>query len=384
MKALIGIVVVALVAAGLWFWMQEPADAPGRGGSPGGRRAPVVVTEPVSRQLLVSMVEALGTARANESVTLSANLTDTIRRVNFEDGDFVQAGDVLVEIINEEEEVQLAEARANHDEAMRQLRRFEDLGERGIAAVSDVDEARSLAAASEARLNTTLARLQDRLIRAPFSGVLGFREVSTGTLVTPGTPITTLDDVSQIKLDFTVPETVLGAMVSGGRILARSVSFGDRGFEGVIRAVGSRVDPVTRAAVVRAVIPNEDRALRPGMLLTVRAVAAETEALVVPETAVVQVRDQAFVYVVGADQRVQQRWITLGMRQASVVEITSGLQEGEQIVTEGVIKLRDGIEIRLEGSPVRRAEPGSGDRGRAGPGGQGGGRTQPAESTLSN
>jgi membrane fusion protein (multidrug efflux system) len=368
-KLSISIIIIAAIIGGVWYFNQ--------GGPPAGRPrsfGPVlVVTEPVLQQQFINSVEALGTARANESLTLTANLTDTIRRVNFEDGDHVTSGKVLVELTNEEEEAQLAEARANLEEAQRRLKRLEDLDKQGIAATSDVDQARSQAAAAEARLNTVLARLQDRLIRAPFSGVLGFRQVSPGTLLTPGEAITTLDDISIIKLDFTVPETVLGLMQPGRKIYASSVGWQDRSFEGVVRAVDSRVDPVTRAAVVRAVIDNEDGALRPGMLLTVNVVTEERPAIVIPEKSVVQVSDRAFVYVVGADQTATRTPVQLGSRQPGIVEITSGLAEGDQIVTEGIIKLRDGMQIRTAdqnlaqrgGPPTGDAPPGAA-RGRPG------------------
>ena len=248
MKKILGLVIVALLAAGGYWYMNQDDVAGAGGGRPGGWGPVLVVTEPVARQNIFTRIEALGTARANESVTLTASLTDTVRRVNFDDGDYVDAGTVLVELTNEEESAQLAEAQANLDEARRQLRRMEDLDERGIAATSDVDNARSMSEGAAARLNTVVARLEDRLIRAPFSGLLGFREVSQGTLLTPGDPITTIDDVSIIKLDFTVPETVLGLIKPGGKIYAGSASWPDRQFEGAVRAVGSRVDPVTRAA----------------------------------------------------------------------------------------------------------------------------------------
>ena len=342
MKKIVIVLVVIGVLIGaymLFGQVDKPAGRPRFGG-------PIQVTaEPVARQPLVKAIEALGTARANESVTLTASLTETVRRVNFEDGNFVEAGTVLVELSNEEEEAQLAEARANLNEARRQLARLEDLGKRGIAATSDVDEARSLAEAADARLNTVIARLDDRLVRAPFSGVLGFREVSPGSLLMAGSAITTLDDVSQIKLDFTVPETILNQMKPGSKIFARSASWGDREFSGTVAAVGSRVDPVTRAVVVRALIPNEDRALRPGMLLTVRVVIEEKQALMLPERIIIQVAGNAFVYVIDSNNVAHKQAVQLGARQAGDVEIVSGVKEGDRIVTQGNIKLRDGAQV---------------------------------------
>lgn len=353
------IVVVALIAGTFWYSNQ---GKPRRGGPPGGFGPVLVVAEPVGLDTLVTTIEALGTAKANQSVTLAANLTDTVRRVNFDDGDFVKAGTVLVEMTNEEEEAQLAEARANLEEAQRQFRRLEDLDRQGIAATSDVDQARAEAAAAEARLNTVVARLEDRLIRAPFSGLLGFRDISPGTLLQLGEAITTLDDIVQIKLDFSVPETALGRMQPGRKILARSAATREREYSGTIRTVGSRVDPVTRAANIRAIIDNKDRALRPGMLMTVRIVTEEKSALVVPERSVVQTGDRTLVYVIGADMKAEPRRVTLGMRQAGHVEVTAGLTEGESIVTEGVIKMRPGVQVRLAGDKGERHAERSGGR----------------------
>ena len=341
-RTIIIVLTAAVLVGGLWYF-KSGNEAPGRPRSFG----PVlVVTEPVTQHLLVSSVEALGTTHANESVTLTANLTDTIRRINFEDGDYVEKGTVLVELTNQEEEAQLAEARANLDETQRVLKRLIDLDERGIAAASDVDEARSLSAAAQARLNTIVARLQDRLIRAPFNGVLGFRNVSPGTLLMPGDSITTLDDVSLIKVDFTVPETALSMMQLESRIIAHGAGTGERQFEGTVRAVGSRVDPVTRAVVVRAIIDNQDRALRPGMLLTIQVVTEEKMALAVPERAVVQNGERTMVYVIDDAQHAMPRSVELGIYQSGMVEIISGLTEDEVIVTEGVIKMRPGVEVR--------------------------------------
>jgi membrane fusion protein (multidrug efflux system) len=349
------IAVVGVAAGATWYLNQDerPSGRPPFGG-------PVqVVADPVSLQPLTKVIEALGTARANESVTLTANANETVRRVNFEDGDYVQKGQILIELSDEEEEAQLAEARANLDEARRQLKRLEDLDERGIAARSDVEVARAAAEAAQARMNTIIARLDDRLIRAPFNGVLGFREVSPGSMVMAGTAITTIDDVSQIKLDFTMPETVLSLMKPGGKIVARSVSWGGREFNGVIRAVGSRVDPVTRAVVVRALIQNEDRALRPGMLLTVQVVTEEKLALLVPERVVVQVSGDAFVYLVDENKKAHRQQVKLGTRQAGNVELESGVKPGDLVVTQGVIKLRDGVPVLLDGE-----QPAGAARGR--------------------
>lgn len=365
MKQLFVVALIAAAAAVAWYLLGPGAErvaAPGAGppaGTPGGfggRRPdpPLVVLGEANRQVMLDTVDALGTALANESVTMTAKVTDTIRRVRFEDGDYVETDTVLVELTNQEEEALLAEARANLEDAERQLARLNELAGVGLAPKSDLDVAISREAAARARLDTVVARLADRLIRAPFSGVLGFRQVSPGTLVTPTTPITTLDDIAIIKLDFTVPEVFLGAMSPGARVIAESASYPGREFEGIVRTVGSRVDPVTRAIQVRAHVQNEDRALRPGMLLTAHVVMAEREALVVPESAVFQIQDRAYVYVVDAQMTARQHEISLGERRPGIVEVTAGLSAGDAIVVEGIIKLRDGSVVRTQSGDAAR------------------------------
>ncbi len=358
MKYLLTIVATALlVGGGVYYWQSQQSAAPagagggfGRGGGGfGGRQqaAPLVRVQPVEREQLFDTIDAIGTASANESLIVTAKVTDTVSAVDFEDGDYVEAGAVLVQLTNREEEALLAEARANLDDALSQLARIENLAAQNLISVSELDIARSRADASQARLDTVVARLRDRLIQAPFAGVLGFRQVSPGTLLQPNTPITTLDDISIIKLDFTVPETFLGAMRPGGTVFARAASYPDRQFEGVIRTVGSRVDPVTRAIQVRAHIDNAERLLRPGMLLTVGIVMSERTALVVPENSVYQIQDRAYVYVVDSELIARERQIQTGARRFGSVEVLGGLEAGEQVVIEGIVKLRDGVQVRL-------------------------------------
>ena len=366
-NALLVVVAFALGAGAVWYFTGNHNDsgaaqrggaasaggARPAGGAPGGfagrpaQQAPLVTAAAVTRDQVYDVVEALGTTQANESVTLTAKVSDTVRRVNFEDGDYVEKGSVLIELTNQEEEAALAEARANLDDAQSQLRRLEDLSKRGLSAVQQLDIARSRADAMQAQMNRVVARLKDRIVLAPFGGLLGFRNVSPGTLVTPSTTITSIDDISTIKLDFTVPETVLGSMNPGAKIVAKSVSFPGREFGGIVRTIGSRVDPVTRAVMIRAHVPNKDRALRPGMLLTVDVVTAQHEALVIPEGAVFQVQNRAYVYRLEGLTAHQQQ-IEIGGRRFGTVEVKSGLEEGDTIVIEGIVKLRDGIQVRLD------------------------------------
>jgi len=307
--------------------------------------AATVTTAAVEPVQWVDSIQALGTAQALESVMVTAKVTETVSRVNFEDGDFVETGAVLVELTGRAELAELQEAQAALREARQQLARAEQLAERQLVAASDLDTRRAAEQSARARMQTIQARLGDRVITAPFDGVLGFRQVSPGTLVTPGTTIASLDDIRRIRLEFQVPETFLTALEPGQVIQARSAAYGDRVFEGVLRTVGSRVDPVTRSVSVRAEIENTELLLRPGMLMTVRIIRAPRDALVVPEIALVQIGSQAYVYRVAGDDRVSQVPVRAGSRRSGEVEIVDGLEPGDRIVVQGVVKLRDGARI---------------------------------------
>jgi membrane fusion protein (multidrug efflux system) len=334
--ALAALVVAGLAACG-------GTAKPNRAAGPG---KPVeVVVAPVARKPWADVIEALGTAKANESVVLTAKVTETVDRVNFTDGQRVEAGMVLVELSGRAEVANLEEARATLREAEQQYARQKGLAEAGTIPRSQIDTLVATRDAAKARMQSIRARLGDRVITAPFDGVLGFRKVSAGTLVTPGTEITTLDDVSVINLDFSVPEIYLSALADGLAVSARSAAWPGRHFDGTISSIDSRVDPVTRAVIVRAELPNAEGLLRPGMLLGVEVASAPRAALVVPEIAVGSSGTQQFVFRVEADGSAKQVRITLGARRAGEVEVLSGLEEGQQVVTDGLVRMRDGIKV---------------------------------------
>ncbi|MCY3621233.1 MAG: efflux RND transporter periplasmic adaptor subunit [Gammaproteobacteria bacterium] len=338
--------------------------APRGGGAFFGGPPPLVVAESATLRSVADVVEAIGTTRANESVTITAKVTDSIRHVRFEDGDFVNRGDILVELTNEEQTALLKEAEANQRDAETQYNRLADLLEAQSVPASDVDEAEARLVGARARFDAIVARIDDRLIRAPFKGLLGFRQVSAGTLITPGTPITTLDDVSVIKLDFPLPEVHLGVVHAGLELTAESAAFPGTTFTAAVRTVGSRVDPVTRAVPVRAHIDNPDALLRPGMLMTVRLTTASRRALMVPETALVQRATDTFVYVLeneAGESTAKMTPIDLGLRRDGWAEARSGLSAGQQVIVDGLIKVSDGGPVRVAGATGDsrdRGEPG--------------------------
>ena len=257
---------------------------------------------------------------------------------------------MLVELSSVEQSASLAEANAANAAAQEELRRAQELFDRGFASQARIDTVRANADAAAARVNAGASRFDDRTIRAPFSGVVGLRLASPGQYVRPGDQIGTLDDLSQIKLDFDVPETRLAQLATGVAITARTAAFPDRLFEGTISQVDSRIDPTTRTVRVRALLPNPGEVIRPGMLMTVQVQSNPRQALAVPEIAVLDEIDGAYIYRVrtadgGASaERVR---VQVGQRSGGMAEIIEGVEEGDQIIVEGVQSVRPGQPVRL-------------------------------------
>ncbi|MFT6660081.1 MAG: membrane fusion protein (multidrug efflux system) [Maricaulis maris] len=336
-----------------------------------GERVMAVAVAGVPEVEFADIVEALGTARANETVTITARVTDTISRINFESGQQVEAGAILVELTDTEEAAGLAEARTTLREAQRDLTRATDLVARAVVPQSRLDEATAVVERARARVSSIEAQLADRIVRAPFAGIVGLREVSLGGLVRPGDAIARLDDASLIKLDFTVPERFLSVVSAGMQIAARTSAYPDEVFTGAIAQVDSRIDPVTRSVTIRAEIENSDGRLLPGQLMTVEVRRDERRRPAVPGSALTRYLDQTFVYVV--EERAdgmfaRQRTIALGRRSGQMVEVLDGLQAGDRIITEGVHRIRDGSEVRI--TRELRLDAGGVVAGTAGAGGE--------------
>lgn len=315
-----------------------------------GRTIPVLVTR-VTMQPLVDRIEALGTLRSNESVDLTATITKTVSAIHFEDGQRVEKGFVLAEMTSTEESALLTEARAEVKEAQIQYDRLTPLIERGAVPTSTVDERKRNLSTAQARVQAIQSRLQDLLIVAPFDGVVGLRGISKGALVTPGALVATIDDDSVMKLDFSVPSTFLPVLKSGLKVHAKARAFRDEVFDGEVSSVDTRVDPVTRAVAIRALIPNPTQRLKPGLLMTVELMKDPRESPVVPEEAIISVGREHSVYVVSvSDQEVptaQRKIVKIGSREPGRAEITEGLAPGELVVIHGTMLLSPGTPVKI-------------------------------------
>jgi membrane fusion protein (multidrug efflux system) len=321
------------------------AGKPGGGGAGGGPVIRVVAT-PSRIEHLSLEVEALGTARASESIDVTAKVSNLVTAIRFTEGQQVRKGDVLVELDGAQARADLAVADAALKESASQLQRSRELYETKVLSDQQIEQIESTYAANAARVAAARSRLADTVIRAPFNGRVGLRRVSVGGLVAPGTVITTLDDTSTIKLDFTVPERVVAAMKPGLTLEAKSVAYPGQVFEGKVASVDSRVDPSTRSVTVRAILPNDKGLLKPGMFMNVRLSRGTADVLVVPEESLLPEQGDVFVYVV-QDGKAGKRKIQTGQRSVGSVQVTDGLQAGELVVTEGTQKLREGASVEV-------------------------------------
>lgn len=336
-----------------------PSPGGGRGGPPGGGGATNVVAVAAGAHTFTDGLQAIGTAQARESIVLTPKVADTIRRIRFESGDRVRAGQVLVEMSSVEQAADLAEVQAANQAAQEDLRRTQELFNRGFASQARLDTVQAAAEAAQARLNASGSRIADRTIRAPFAGVVGLRLASPGQYVRPGDQIGTLDDTSEIKLDFTVTETQIARVTQGVELVARTAAYPDREFTGAIANVDTRVDAATRTVRIRAILPNDDGALRPGMLMTVDVRSNPREALAIPEIAILDQIDGAYVYRVVAREgvtAVELVRIRTGQRAGGMAEVLEGLNTGDQVITEGVQSVRPGQPVQLGPAEPTAAE----------------------------
>src|SRR5690606_494280 len=246
-----------------------------------------VIVQRASLQPLQNRREAPRTLRAYESIRLTSNVTKTVTDINVDDGQRVKKGQVFVEMTSAEERALLDEARITAEEARKQMERVRALVETKAASQSLLDQRVREYESAHARYLAINARSKDLQLVAPFSGVVGLRNISVGALVSPGDLITTINDDSRMKLDFTVPELYLRSLRVDLPISARSRALGDKVFEGRIYSIDNQIDPVTRAITVRALLPNDNGELKQGMLMSIDLYANQRESLVISESALV-------------------------------------------------------------------------------------------------
>ena len=362
MRAWVQLCVLALLGGGGYAWHTQaeawglpkplalmglekaPAPAP-RGGPPGGQ-IPVVVAL-VRTGPIIERVESVGTVRAREAVTITTKVSGIVTSIRFTEGQRVREGDVLMELDAAALRAEIDQARAQVDNARTQLGRARSLPAGQAVAQARVDELETLARGAEGRLRQTQARLEEVRLTAPFAGRVGLRQVSPGAQIQPGTPVTTLDDVARVRVEFSIPEVNLARIQIGSPVIARSAAYGARRFEGRVAVMDTRIDPATRTIRLISDFDNADEALRPGLFLTVElTLETRPNALIIPEEALDPVGETNFVFAI-RDGRARRIPVTLGLRLAGEVEIRNGVTATDQVVVRGLQRLRHDAPVRV-------------------------------------
>lgn len=326
---------------------EAPAPAAARSGPP----APSVEVATAAERVLELRVEAVGTTRALRSVDIVPHASGRVVELNITAGAEVDQGDVVARLDSGIEEASLAEAEATRRERTNALERSTTLRRSNASTVSEaaIEALRAELSVAEAAVERARINLEDRTVTAPFGGVLGISTMDLGARVDTDTVLTSLDDLSEVEIEFRLPETVYGQIRRGQSVSAQSAAFPGRTFTGTVEAVDSRIDPVSRAFRVRARLPNEDRALPVGMFMRLDLMLDDRRAVVVPEEALVVEGGVQHIFAVVDGDTVQKRAIHTGLRRNGLIEVLDGVKAGESVVARGIQSVRDGATVNIVG-----------------------------------
>ena len=351
--------VVAVVLGGLATWKFQQVQAAMAGGASYQQPPEAVTTAIAAERPWDAGLEAIGTVTAVHGVTVAADLPGLVERISFDSGRRVREGEVLVRLDSRQEQAQLAAAESQRELAKIHLDRMEGLRAKGVTSQAELDAARADHAQAQARVGEIRATIARKTIRAPFSGALGIRQVDLGQYLSGGDPIVPLQSLDPVHVDFAVPQQELGRLPVGTtvRLTGEGVATDLAPLEGRVTAVDSVVDASTRNVRVRATVANPQGLLRPGMFVEVEALVGGDRRLVtVPATAVSYAPYGDSVFVVeelegpegGTYRGVRQQFVELGGSRGDLVAVVSGLEPGEEVVTSGVFKLRQGAAVVVD------------------------------------
>ncbi len=341
---------------------QSPAGAPAGGkpgGGPPGGFSIGVETAKVAASGFQDDVAAVGSLKSNESVVLRPEIAGRIAAIHLREGMPAAKGAVLVALDAATQAAELRQAEANLALSQANYRRTEDLYQKKFVAERARDEAAANLKVLEAAVALAQAKLQKTQIRAPFAGIVGIRNVSVGDYVKEGQELINIEDIGSLKVDFRLPESYLSRLQKGQAVELSADAMPGQAFKGVLDAIDPLLDASGRAISLRARLANPDLKLRPGMFVRVRlAFGGERQGLSVPEEALVPAGNDNFVFRV-AEGKAQRVMVKIGQRRGATVEIAEGLKAGDEVVTAGQLKLRDGVPVKAvpAGGPSAAAKP---------------------------
>lgn len=325
----------------------------------GGSFAPpptAVTTIIAKRETWPSTLNVIGTAAAIQGVTVSADLPGTVYKINFESGKAVHAGDVLVELDTRQERAQLAAAESDRDLARINYQRDQQLVKEGVLAHTEYDNAFAQQKSTEARVGEIQAMIARKTIHAPFSGILGLRQINLGQYLAAGQAIVSLQALNPIYVNFGVPQQESPRVHVGRIVQVTSDDFPGVQFRGRVTALDSVIDQTTRNIQIQATLENRGDKLRPGMFVQVDVgIGAPRDVITLPASAINYAPYGDSVFVVGEMKNpkgnsykgVRQQFVTVQGTRGDQVAIVSGLKPGDEVVSSGAFKLRNGAPVQV-------------------------------------
>lgn len=321
-----------------------------------GAAPPPVSVETVTAtpRSLPRILAAVGSLVSPQTTVVAAEIAGTVVEFDIPEGQQVEAGHVLARLDDDEARAAVVVARARFESAQQRRGRATSLRAADVASEQAHDDAVTQFNAATGELEEAETRLRKTVLRAPFAGVLGLRRVNRGQYLDRGEPVVEITQTDPLELEFSIPQNRASEVATGQTVLG-TVGLCGRRFEGVVDVVDPQVDPATRALRIKAVVPNPEGALFPGMAARVRLVVGEhRDAIVIPQESIIRLGTMEYVYVLDEADQARQREVVLGEFFVDGVHVTQGLSPGERVVVSGHQKLRPGALAKaLDYTPVR-------------------------------
>jgi membrane fusion protein, multidrug efflux system len=367
-RMILMLAVVVLVIASLGFAKYRQIDAATKKFASFQPPPAAVTTINAKEEQWPAVLNVIGNVVAVQGVTVSADLPGIVSRIAFESGDWVKQGDVLVELDTEQERAQLAAAEADRDLAQVNFKRLDGLVKEGVIAQADFDKAEAEQRSTIARVKEIQATIQRKTIRAPFTGRLGLRQVNLGQYLSAGSPVAPLESLSPVYVNFGVPQEDSRQVKVGSKVVVRANELAGVTFDGRVTAIDSRLDEGTRNVQVQATLSNSQAKLHPGMFVNVElATGGPRPVLTLPASSISYAPYGDSVFVIAdlkdpaghAYRGVKQQFVKVGPTRGDQVAVVSGLNAGDEVVTSGTFKLRNGgaVQVNNKVQPENSAAP---------------------------
>lgn len=320
-------------------------------------QAVAVVAERVATHQVSQSLSLIGKLEAERAVEISSEVSGKVSHIAIKANQEVKKGQLLIQLNDDKAKATLSEAQAYLNDEQRKLKEFERLVKRNAITQTEIDAQKASVDIAQARLDAANANLNDLRISAPFNGTVGFIDFSLGKMVSAGTELLTLDDLSVMQLDIQVPERYLSLISKGMTVTAKSNAWAKNEFTGKVVGIDSRINRETLNLRVRIHFDNQDGKLKPGMLLSTKLNFPAIEAPIIPVQALEYSGTKRYVYVIDSNNKVIRTEVWLGARIDNQVVIDKGLAIGDKIVVQGIVNMRNGIvvtEVNVDGSPIQK------------------------------